>query len=162
MKLQDRLSNTAAAAGVGALAGLVGTVAMTISSTIEARIRHRAPAMTPAKAVEEGFGLEPVDEQKEKRLSTLAHFGYGTGWGGARGLLAAVGLHGAPAAATHLGMVWTGEQIMLPATGASTPAWQWSAPEIAIDVLHHTVYAAVTSAVYQWLDPYRRLGPRER
>jgi hypothetical protein len=37
----------AAAAGVGLAAGLAGTAAMSLSSTIEARIRHREPSTAP-------------------------------------------------------------------------------------------------------------------
>ena len=62
MTVADRLSEVAAAAGVGALAGLAGTTAMTISSTAEAKLRGRtAPTAAPTAAVV-GTVLSMVNE----------------------------------------------------------------------------------------------------
>jgi hypothetical protein len=36
-------------------------------------------------------------------------------------------------------------------TGASSPAWEWGAKEVGVDLLHHGVYAAATSAAYELL-----------
>lgn len=162
MKVTDRLSGLAAAAGVGALAGLAGTAAMTVSSTLEAKLRGRPASDTPVKAAGAVLGVEPTSEQAKQRFGALVHWGYGTGWGVLRGLLDAAGLRGPQAAAAHLGAVWAGEQLVLPATGASSAAWKWGGKEIAIDLLHHSVYAAATSAVYQALDPHRRDGHQHR
>lgn len=147
-----RLGATAAAVGKGLAAGVAGTAAMTVSSTLEAKLRGRQPSTTPARAASKVLGVAPVDEQGEKRFNNLVHWGYGTGWGGARGLLGAVGLRGTPAAMAHLGAVWGAEQVVLPATGAAPPATQWGAKEVAVDLWHHLVYVAATSAVYAWLD----------
>src|SRR5579884_598501 len=121
MSLADTLSDLAAAAGVGALAGLAGTAAMTVSSTLEAKARGRQPSATPATAAGEVLGVQPKDDTAKKRFNTFAHWAYGTSWGALRGLLDLAGLRGAPAAAAHLGAVWGGEQVVLPATGASSP-----------------------------------------
>ncbi len=160
MKMTERLSGVAAAAGVGALAGLAGTVAMTVSSTVEAKLRGRPASDTTVKAAGAVLGVEPTSEQTKRRFGTMVHWGYGTGLGVLRGLLDAVGLHGPQAAAAYLGAVWGGEQLALPATGASSPAWKWGGKEIGIDLWHHTVYAAATSAVYEVLDPHRHNGRR--
>ena len=162
MRVIDALSDVAAAAGVGALAGLAGTAAMTISSTVEARLRGRPSSDTPVKAAGVVLGVQPTSKEAEQRFGTLVHWGYGTGWGVLRGVLDAAGLRGPLAAAAHLGAVWAGEQIVLPATGASSPAWTWGGKEISVDLLHHGVYAAATSAVYETLDPHRRGGRRHR
>lgn len=147
-----RLGGLAAAVGKGLAAGLVGTAAMTLSSTVEAKLRGREASTTPARAASKVLGVAPVDEQGERRFNTLVHWGYGTGWGAVRGVLGAVGLGGAPAALTHLAAVWGGEQVVLPATGAGSPATEWEPPEIAVDLWHHVVYATATSAAYAWLD----------
>ena len=147
----DRASTLAAAVGKGLAAGLVGTAAMTVSSTLEAKLRDRGASTTPAKAASQILGVEPTEEG-EKRFNNLVHWGYGTGWGAVRGILGALGLSGAPATAAHLAAVWGGEQIVLPATGASPSAVHWGAKEIAIDLGHHAVYAVATGAAYSWLD----------
>jgi hypothetical protein len=146
------LGHLAASVGKGLAAGLVGTAAMTVSSTLEARIRGRAPSSTPADAASKVLGVAPVDEQGEQRFNQLVHWGYGTGWGAVRGLLGGLGLRGLPANVSHLAAVWGAEQVVLPATGAAPPATQWGAREIAIDLWHHVVYATATGLAYHWLD----------
>ena len=112
-----KLGNVAAAFGKGVFAGVAGTAAMTLSSTIEMKLRGRPASSAPAQAAAKVLGVEPVDEVAKARFSNLVHWGYGTAWGGARGLLAAAGLSGPAATAAHLGAVWGSEQVMLPALG---------------------------------------------
>jgi hypothetical protein len=85
-------------------------------------------------------------------LANLVHWGYGTAWGGVRGLLAAAGLSGPAATAAHVGAVWGSEQVMLPALGVTPPLTEWGAKEVAIDALHHLVYAGATGVAYTLLD----------
>lgn len=152
------LATIAASAGKGFLAGMIGTAAMTVSSTAEAKLSGRGPSSTPADAAGTVLGVEPQDASGEQRFSTLAHWGYGTMWGGARGLIGAAGLRGPAAAAGHLAVVWGAEQIVLPATGVSPPVWRWGAKAVGTDLLHHGVYVAVTSLAYEWLDHADRSG----
>lgn len=147
-----RLGGLAASVGKGLAAGVAGTAAMTVSSTLEAKLRGREASTTPARAASKVLGVAPVDEDGERRFNTLVHWGYGTGWGAARGVLGAVGLGGIPATLAHLAAVWGGEQIVLPATGAGSPATQWGSTEVAIDLWHHLVYVGGVGMAYAWLD----------
>lgn len=147
-----RLGGLFAAIGKGLAAGFVGTAAMTISSTLEAKARGREASTTPAQAAGKALGVAPVDEQGEHRFNNLVHWAYGTSWGAVRGALGAAGVKGAPAAAAHLGAVWGAEQVVLPATGAGAPATEWGATEVAIDLWHHAVYAVACTLAYAWLD----------
>jgi len=155
MNLPEEIVDAAAAAGVGLVAGLIGTAAMTVSSTLEARLRGRGSSTTPAAALKAILGVHPDDERAEQRLNNLAHWGYGTGWGAVRGVISRTGLRGAPAAGAHLAAIWGTEQVVLPATGAAGPAWTWEPKEIGIDLFHHVVYAVATSLAYDWLDSRR-------
>ncbi|MDQ3709632.1 MAG: hypothetical protein M3387_10100 [Actinomycetota bacterium] len=146
------VSTLASAVGKGILAGLVGTAAMTVSSTLEAKATDRGASTTPADALEETFDIQPQDDDAEQRLNTLAHWGYGTAWGAVRGLLGAAGLTGPAAGATHFAAVWAAQQVMLPSLGVAKPAWQYGTQALATDLGHHAVYAAVTSLAYEWLD----------
>ncbi|MDQ3154449.1 MAG: hypothetical protein M3R63_22925 [Actinomycetota bacterium] len=146
-----RVGEVAAAVGRGLFAGLAGTAVMTVSSTLEAKLSGRGASSTPADAVKAAFGLETTSEGAEQRLATLAHWGYGTGWGAVRGLLDAVGLRGPAAGVAHFAVVWGGEQVVLPSLGVSRPTWAYGATATATDVFHHAVYAAATSAAYAWL-----------
>ncbi|GAA0981023.1 hypothetical protein GCM10009551_023440 [Nocardiopsis tropica] len=152
MDMGRALGNASSAVGRGLLAGLVGTAAMTVSSTVEARLRGRADSSAPADAAGRLLGVRPRDDAGGRRFGALVHWGYGTSWGAVRGLLGAAGLRGPGAAAVHLAAVWGGEQVVLPATGAAPPAWRWGAGEIGLDLLHHAVYACAAGAAYEWLD----------
>lgn len=76
-----QLGAVAAAVGKGLVAGMAGTAAMTVSSTLEARLRGREPSTTPARAASKVLRVAPVDEQGERRFNNVVHWGYGTGWG---------------------------------------------------------------------------------
>ena len=147
-----KLGDVAADVGKGLFAGLFGTVAMTVSSTAEMKIRGRPASNAPAVAAGKVLGVEPKDEEGETRFSTLVHWGYGTGWGAVRGLVGTAGLEGPAAAAAHFGAVWGAEQVMLPALNVAPPFWTWGAKEVGIDAFHHLVYASATSVAYSVLD----------
>jgi hypothetical protein len=139
--------------GKGLFAGLAGTAAMTVSSTLEAKLRNRPPSNAPAKAAEKVLGIDRfASEAAESRFSNLVHWGYGTSWGAVRGVLDAVGLHGTVATLVHGAAVWSAQAVMLPALGVAPPVREWGAQEIAIDVFHHAVYASATGIAYELLD----------
>jgi len=147
------LSRLAEAIGKGLVAGFAGTAAMTLSSTLEMRLRNRSASTAPADATAKVLGIEGfVDDAAKARFSTLVHWGYGTGWGVVRGLLGLAGLPPAAATAAHLAAVWGSEAVMLPALDVAPPFWTWGAEEVAIDVWHHVVYANATGLAYELLD----------
>lgn len=138
--------------GTGAVAGVVGTAVMTVSSTVEARLRGREASTAPARAAERVLGIERfATPAAEYRFSTLVHWGYGTGWGVARGLLGAFGVHGAVATPVHLAGMWGSAVVMLPALGVAPPVTRWGNQEVGIDLFHHLVYACATSVTYELL-----------
>ena len=146
------LGDVAANFGKGLFAGLAGTAAMTVSSTLEMKMSGRAASETPAQAAEEVLDVQPNDEESEARFSNLVHWGYGTGWGSVRGLLDSAGLSGPAATLAHLGLVWGSEQVILPALNVSAPVFRYGGKATATDLLHHTVYAAATGLAYSYLD----------
>jgi hypothetical protein len=148
-----RLNELAEGVGKGLFAGAVGTAAMTVSSTIEMNLRQRQASTVPARAAEKVLGVEPNGEAEQDRFSNLTHWGYGTGWGALRGVIAAAGYKGPKAAALHYGAVYGTELVMLPSLDIGVPpAYEWGAKEVAIDAFHHLVYAAATSVAYELLD----------
>ncbi len=142
----------AGALGKGLVAGAVGTAAMTVSSTIEAKVRQREGSTAPADAAAKVLGIEPKDDEAAARFSNVVHWIYGISWGGVRGLLSGVGLPGPAASAAHFGTVWGGGLVMLPALEVAPPVKEWGSTELAIDAWHHLVYAAATGLVYRFLD----------
>jgi hypothetical protein len=142
--------------GKGLAAGLAGTAAMTVSSTIEQKLRRRAPSTAPADATARVLGIERfASDAAYNRFSNISHWGYGTGWGAVRGLLASLGLGPAAATAAHGAAVWGNEQVMLPALKVAPPVTMWGSREVAIDAWHHLVYAAGTGIAYELIDGRR-------
>ena len=148
-----RLSNFATAIGDGLVAGFLGTAAMTASSTIEAKLRHRAVSSAPARATARALGIATFENDVARaRFNDLSHWGYGTGWGVVRGILGAVGLRPAKATAAHGAAVWGSAAVSLPALDVAPPFVFWGREEVAIDLFHHTVYAVATGIAYELLD----------
>ncbi len=135
--------------GRGLVAGFLGTAAMTASSTLEARLRGRAPSSAPARATAKVLGISEFESELAKaRFSDLSHWGYGTGWGVVRGLLAAVGLSPRAATAAHGAAIYGAAQVALPALDVAPPVVFWAKEEIAIDAFHHAVYTLATGLAY--------------
>src|SRR3982751_5831662 len=102
-----RLATIANGIGKGVLAGVAGTTAMTISSTVEAKLRGRAFSSAPADAAAKLLGIKEFESDAAKaRFSNLVHWGYGTGWGVARGVMRALGISPAASTAGHFLSVW--------------------------------------------------------
>lgn len=149
-----RIATTLATSiGKGLVAGFVGTAAMTVSSSLEARLRHRAASTAPARATQKVLGIKEFDGPiAAARWNDLSHWGYGTMWGVVRGLFGTTGLSARAATAAHGAAVWGSAQATLPALEIAPPFVFWGKKEVAIDVLHHTVYTAATGLAYAWLD----------
>src|SRR4051794_29679668 len=146
------INQLATTLGRGLVAGAAGTAAMTVSSTVEAKLRHRAFSTAPADAAAKVLGIKAFSgEAAHSRFSNLVHWGYGTGWGVPRALLGMNGRSSARATGTHLAALWGSEQVMLPALSVAPPITFWSREEIAIDGFHHAVYALSTAVAYELL-----------
>ena len=178
------LANAGAALGEGLIAGLSGTVAITFSQMIEMQLTGRNTSSAPVKVGGKVLGTEPRKEAElekkkqgesdsdqsaaelkdeveanQQKFGQLMHFGYGTGWGVARSVLDALGVHGVPASLAHFAALWGTAQVMLPANDAAQPITKWSPQQIAIDVFHHAVYALAAGAVY---DAMRRAKTQKK
>lgn len=140
-----------AAVGHGLLAGAIGTAAMTVSSTIEMKLRNREASPTPAKAAAKVLGVEPKGEQEQHRFANFVHWSYGTMWGVPRALLGLTPLSTLAATAVHFGMVWGNALLMLPTLKVAPPPTQWGTKELGIDGFHHAVYATASALTYRAL-----------
>lgn len=68
--------DVAGAVGKGLFAGAVGTVAMTISSTLEMKLRGREASSVPAAAAAKVLGVEPKGDAEKVRFATVVHWAY--------------------------------------------------------------------------------------
>ncbi len=147
-----KTGDLAAALGKGLVAGCIGTAAMTISSTVEAKIRDREASSAPADAAAKVLGIKPEGEKEKARFSNLVHWSYGTGWGALRGVLGALGLPAPVAGLAHYATVWGSGLVMLPALEVAPPLEEWGREALGVDAFHHAVYAGATSVAYRYLD----------
>jgi hypothetical protein len=147
-KKQNALASVGTAIGVGLMAGLAGTIAMTLCQMAEMKVTGRKPSNTPANAVREVLDVEPVSPAKAEEVSNEVHFTYGTSLGMIRGILGLAGLKGMIANTFHFLIVWGGKLFMLPSLRVAAPITHQSAKTIATDVVHHAVYIATAGCVY--------------
>lgn len=120
---------------------------MTLSSTLEAKLRQRGSSSAPADAAGKVRRAAPRRGGRA-RFSNIVHWTYGTSWGAVRGLLHAAGVDGPRAASLHFTAVWGSAQVMLPALDVAPLPWESEPREIAIDAFHHAVYAAFTALAF--------------
>lgn len=146
------LAGTAESVGKGLFAGAIGTAVMTVSSSLEAKLRDRGASSAPADAAGKVLGVQPRDEQGQARFAAVVHWSYGTSWGAFRGLLHAGGLDGAKAIGVHFAAIWGGAQVMLAVLDVAPPPWQTEPKELAIDAFHHAVYVLATGAAFAALE----------
>jgi hypothetical protein len=147
------VNRVAANVGKGLVAGFVGTAAMTVSSSLEARLRGRPASSAPARATTKVLGIKEFeDDLAAARFNDLSHWGYGTMWGVVRGLLATTGLSPRAATAAHGTAVWGSAAVTLPLLEVAPPFVFWGRKEVAIDLWHHTVYALATGLAYRLVD----------
>lgn len=150
MKMPFRLAR---AIGNGLVAGFAGTAAMTVSSTVEAKLRGREFSDAPARATAKLLGITEFEDARAKaRFSDLSHWGYGTSWGIARAIMREFGLGPKKATPAHFAAVWGSALVMLPALEVAPPVVFWRKQEIAIDVFHHLVYATATGLAFEFLN----------
>ena len=156
MKARQVVASVADAIGKGLVAGFAGTAAMTLSSTLEAKLRGREPSSAPARATAKVLGIKEFEDPvAQARFNDLSHWGYGTGWGVLRGLLDAAGLRPKAATAAHGAAIYGAAQITLPALEIAPPSVFWPKEEIAIDAFHHAVYATATGVAYELINGRR-------
>ncbi|GAA4913075.1 hypothetical protein [Mucilaginibacter defluvii] len=148
----NMLGELGGAIGKGILAGLAGTAAITISQMIEMKINKREPSDAPIKVVQETADVAPVSEEQKEKVSQEIHWVYGTTWGIARGLISLTGLKGLPATAVHFAAVWGAALVMLPKYNAAPPVTEEEPKSVAIDALHHAVYATAAGFAFDALD----------
>lgn len=148
-----KMTTLAEGIGKGIVAGAIGTAAMTASSTLEAKLRGRPFSTAPAKAATRALGIETFDDGAAyARFSNLVHWGYGTGWGVARGVMRAFGVPASLATPAHFAALWGSALYSLPKYEVAPPVTEWAPEEVAIDVLHHLVYVGATAVAFELLD----------
>ena len=152
MHQNNALGELGSAIGKGLLAGLAATAAITLSQLIEMEITKRKPSGAPVKVASEVTGIKPDGPSQKEKVAQEVHWAYGTVWGIACGIISLTGLKGLPASAVHFAAIWGTSMVMLPAFKASPPVTKQDPKAVAIDGVHHAVYALTAGFAYDVLD----------
>jgi hypothetical protein len=131
----------------GMIAGLAGTVAMTLSEKIEQALTGRPNSFIPAHAMERVLGLPTKPDKDRRVLAWVAHWGLGVLPAALRGIMAEGGMRGPLASGMFFVTRLTTDETMENVTGVGKPPWAWPPKLAAIDNLHKAVYAFATGAV---------------
>jgi hypothetical protein len=140
----------------GMVAGAVGTAAMTLSEKLEQRFTGRPDSYVPGRTLQRLLGRRESRRHPSRAMNLGMHYGQGTLLGVVRSMMANAGLRGPRASAMFTVMRVTKDQVLENATGVGAPLWMWPRDQLAIDLLHKSVYGYTTGAVAD------RLARRER
>jgi hypothetical protein len=144
----------ATAAWRGALAGLVGVLAMTAAENVEQRVTGRPSSYVPARALRTVLGARPAETSRPPVANHLMHWSTGALLGALRGVWSATGIRGTQATMTHGVVRLAFDQTVENATGVGAPPATWPLRERVVDYAHKGLYAAVTGLVAdQWIRP---------
>lgn len=149
-------SEAGSALGRGIIAGLAGTLAITVSQMIEMKLTKREQSNTPAEAASKVLEIKPATPEAKEKLTYEIHWMYGTLWGIMKAALSRMGLKGWPSTLLHFGAVYGTALVMLPSLKVAPPVKKWGAKAIAIDALHHVVYATIAGLVYDQIDTEKK------
>ncbi len=155
----------------GLAAGVAGTALMTIAQELSAKLqaadddqsdaaqgggdeRDADPwqqASTPAKVarrISEGVFGHEIPADRIPLLTNATHWGYGTAWGAAYGLLA-----GTFGSSMRRGLafgsgVWVMSYVQLVPMGLYEPPWKYAPKDMALEVSYHLAYGLGVGAGY--------------
>lgn len=132
----------------GIVAGVAGTGVMSaFQEFVEMPITKRESSYAPADLAEKILPIHPGSEQARKQLNWVIHFGLGTMWGSAYGLIAHAGLRGPKAIAVTFATVYTSDVLLNMGLGLAKPS-TWTKQDWTIDLLDKFVQAAATGVLY--------------
>ena len=131
----------------GLIAGVAGTLAMTVSEVLEERITGRPPSYIPAHVMERFLGLPTKPDKERKALNWAAHIGMGIAPAAWRGIMAEGGLRGPMSNLLYTAGRITFDETFENVSGVGKPPWEWPMGLATIDVMHKAVYAFTTGMV---------------
>jgi hypothetical protein len=142
-------------AGLGMLAGLAGTAAMTIAQGAEFALTDAEPSTAPAEIADQikrRVGQGRLKRRHRRVANQAMHWLYGGSWGIPYGILA-----GSTDMAPELSgpvfglLVWGAALAQEPALGLADPPWKRSLRSLGSEALFHIVYGVGAGAALRSL-----------
>jgi hypothetical protein len=149
--------NVRQAAGMGLVAGVVGTVALTLAEKAEMALSGRKPSTFAGQVGAKLCGRDPeAHPQLVGHLNPLVHWTHGIALGPIRGLLGLAGLSPPAATLAFYAVVWGGDAALYRMLDLAPSPWRWQPSELATDLFDKGALAAGTSVAYVVLEALRR------
>lgn len=162
-KDENVLAEAGAALGIGLIAGLAGTAAMTLSKKLDSKCEERKSEKTVLEVASHVLDVEPSSPEKEAKVIEEVHWAYGAGLGVIRGALSCLGLRGWKATVVHFAALWYTEKLLFPDLKLIYPDVETDKPvteekpeKIARESLHQAIYAITTGVVFDAIMPKTR------
>jgi hypothetical protein len=142
-------------AGLGLLAGLAGTAAMTIAQGAEFALTDAEPSTAPAEIADQikrRAGQGRLKRRHRRVANQAMHWLYGASWGIPYGIVA-----GSTDMAPELSgpvfglLVWGAALAQEPALGLADPPWKRSLRSLGSEALFHVVYGIGAGAALRSL-----------
>lgn len=143
----SRAAGIAGAAVRGALAGLAGAGVMSVGEKVEQQLTSRPDSYVPARTLRTLLGRPTGEAERPPVWNHVMHYATGASLGALRGVWAVTGIRGAYANAWHAVVRLAVDQTLENGTGVGAPPTSWPRQELAVDLLHKTVFSVVTGIV---------------
>ncbi len=125
---------------------------MTVSELLEMSVSGREASTIPGQVGAHLLpGRDPSSPADVQELNTAVHWVHGITMGAVRGALDSAGLDGPVASAAHFALFWGGDAALYRTLGVADVPWKWEPDELASDLTHKAIYAAVTGLTYDAL-----------
>lgn len=139
---------------ISLISGFIGTAIMTLSQTIEMKIRNRKASFTPAISVSKMFKIdfEKLSQENKVRFNNAVHWGYGTVWGLFMLVFYLINLDNIVyMVLIYYVVMWGHGLILLPSLKVASPPWKWKKSDLLLDAFHHFILAIITVLAYVYL-----------
>jgi hypothetical protein len=135
---------------------------MTVAEKLEQRLTGRPSSYVPAHTLASMLGL-PAPERDSWSRNMAMHWANGVVLGAVRGVMSAANLRGPWASVVHTNLRLSWDQILENVTGVGAPPWTWPRDELAIDVVHKSLFAFATGLLAdRWVEPLPHSSDRRR
>lgn len=143
----------------GLAAGTAGALVMTLAEKAEQQVTGRPDSHVPARVLQRLTGARERSGRQPLPLNWAMHFGQAAVLGVLRAAMAHAGLRGPWSSAMFTVVRLTNDQLLENATGVGAPPQTWPRSELAVDLLHKTIYGFTTGAVADVLAARSGAGP---
>ncbi len=139
----------------GAVSGVAGTLALSLTDTLERRFISNSNSQAADKT-QQALGLSDDEAADSSLLDHAVHFGYGAVAGAIRGAVLGFGFTGILGKLLYWGTTALSSKTILPALGLSPKLQQKPPRSLPANLAHHLIYAVVSIVV---LGLFKRFTP---